>query len=288
MRPLLYVITVNYNTADHTIEMVKSVKASNYDNLQIIIIDNASSYKDFKKLDKVKDDAIIIRSEENLGFSGGNNIGLRKAISDGAKYALLLNNDTTVDKDAISILVNYIENGYADVVCPNVINYAGGDLISYKGAVRINGIGEYDCRKYDEVNEITFAHGCCILASIDTWNLVGLMDEKYFLYFEDTALSAELLKKEKKMLYIPDAVIYHKESVSTKKFSDNYQYYFCRNRLLYIKEYGRYPMKFVAYIYTLLYMIKHLFNGNFNLNNVYKALISFIKNETGKRKVMVD
>lgn len=296
MKKIVYVITINYNSASHTKEMVKSVLESNYENLKIIVVDNASNHEDYKKLEELKylnKNIIIIRSNTNLGFSGGNNIGLKKSIEDGATYAMLLNNDTTINKDTISKMVEYIENSKADVVCPkivnyynhNLINYAGGDLNSYKGAVKIYGIGKEDKGQFDEEKNITFAHGCCVLASLETWKKVGLMDEKYFLYFEDTALSAKFNREKLKMKYIPNAIVYHKESISTRKFSDNYQYYFCRNRLLYISENIKFPIKIVSYFYTSMYILKHILKRDFLWSNVSEAIISFINGNFGMRKV---
>ncbi len=110
------------------------------------------------------------------------------------------------------------------------------------------------------------------------------MDEKYFLYFEDTALSSKFYKTKTKMKYIPSAIVYHKESISTKKYSDNYQYYFCRNRLLYIKENIKFPMKIVSYLYTLMYILKHMLKRDFSWKNVFEAISSFINGDFGMRK----
>lgn len=290
--PLVYIITVNFNGAQHTIEMIKSLENINYKNYKIVVVDNASEMSDYKKLDDIKAYSIVIRSDENLGFAGGNNLGIELAIKSNAEYILLLNNDTTVDKNFLDRLINSMKQNKADVVCPKIlnyynkeiINYAGGDIIEYKGAVNIYGVGKKDSDKYERCRTITFAHGCCLLIDTDTLVSCGGLEDSYFLYFEDTDLSAKLKSLNKKIIYEPSAVIYHKESVSTKKFSDNYQYYFCRNRLQFIKNNIKNPIKGIAILYTFFYILKHILKGNFKLNNCLCAINDFQNGRLGKRK----
>ena len=293
MNQTVYVITINYNSAIHTIEMVKSVMQSDYINIKIIIVDNNSEEEDYKKLYEISNKATIIRSKVNLGFSGGNNIGIRAAINENAKYIMIINNDTIIKKDTISEMINALNNKKADVICPkilnyynhNVINYAGGELVNYKGGVKIYGLGKNDKESLNKEKIVTFAHGCCILTTTDIWKKVDFMDEKYFLYFEDVALSAKFKKFNKSIMYFPKAVVYHKESTSTNKFSDNYQYYFCRNRLLYISENIKLPVRLISYIYTGAFMIKHILKKEYSVYNVYCAIRAFINKEFGIRRV---
>ncbi len=291
MGPRLCVITINYNSAEHTIEMVHSLRQAQWDDLMIVVVDNNSRQEDYCDLETAQLDAVLLRSEENLGFSGGNNIGLRYAAEQDAQYVMLLNNDTVVRPDALQRLYYCLQEGLADAVCPKIcsyydrgeIGYAGGALVDYKGAVDIYGIGCRDDGSFDSRREVTFASGCCVVMHMDTWKQLGFMEEKYFLYFEDTALSAKLQRLGKRVLYEPAAVIYHKESVSTQKFSDNYQYYFCRNRLLYSRENIAFPMRLCAYCYTALYMLKHLLKGEFSFSNIWAAVRDFICKKYGKR-----
>lgn len=293
MKPSLYVVSINYNTAEHTIEMVQNLRQSHYDNLHILIIDNCSQQEDFEKLQQANLPAQLIRSEQNLGFSGGNNIGLRIAAENNADYIMLLNNDTTVEPDALCVMVDCLEQGAAHAVCPKIlsyhdhslIGYAGGYLSDIKGAVFIPGVGQRDNGQFDQSQPITFASGCCVMMRRETWMQLGYMEEKYFLYFEDTALSAKLRRLNKTVLYLPQAVIYHKESVSTTRYSDNYQYYFCRNRLLYIRENISFPVKLLSYCYTGMYMLKHLSKGNFSPNNVTAAIKDFSRSRFGQRQI---
>ena len=289
--PLLYVVAINYNSAVHTIEMVQSIFESDYKNIKIVIVDNASDISEYEKLESLKEKAVVIRCDNNLGFSGGNNVGIRYAIENMADYIMILNNDTTVEPDAISIMMNEIMKEDVDVISPKIlyyhdhskVNYAGGSQAPFKGGICIWGLGKKDQGQYDQKQEITFVHGCCTLASAQDWKDVNLMDERYFLYYEDVALSNSFQSAGKNMWYCPEAVIYHKESASTKKYSANYQYYLCRNRLIYIKEYIKFPVKIVAYGYTFLFILKNLKRKNFELNNIKDAVHDYIHGKYGCR-----
>ena len=282
--PLLYIVAINYNASDHTIEMIHSILESDYENVKVVIVDNASELSDYEKLDIIKEHAIVLRSDKNLGFSGGNNLGIRYAIEHSADYVMILNNDTTIRKDAITKMMTAIIQDDVDVISPKIlhyydhskVNYAGGNLSAFKGGISIRGLGKKDFGQFDEKETITFVSGCCTLASIETWNSVNLMDERYFLYYEDVALSKSFQDAGKKMWYWPESVIYHKESVSTKKYSANYQYYLCRNRLLYIKECIKFPIKIVAYGYTVLFILKNLKRKNFELKNIRDAIHDYV------------
>lgn len=289
--PLLYIIAINYNSSEHTIEMVRSVLNSDYQNLKIVIVDNASDTPDYQKLDAIKTQAVILRNEKNLGFSGGNNIGIHYAIEHMAEYIMILNNDTTVETNAISHMMNMVLQEGVDVVSPKILffyedqkfNYAGGNLKPYKGGITIRGLKQTDQGQFDQRTEVTFMHGCCTLASVQTWQDVDFLDERYFLYYEDVALSHSFYREGKKMWYCPEAVIYHKESASTKKYSANYQYYLCRNRLMYIKENIQFPVKIAAYGYSVLFALKNLKRHNFQFKNVWEAVHDFVYGIDGCR-----
>lgn len=289
--PLLYIVAINFNSSAHTVEMVQSILKSDYENIQIVIVDNASIDSDYENLNSISEQVILLRSEENLGFSGGNNLGIRYAIDHLADYIMIINNDTIVEPDAIRIMMEAVCKNEIDVVSPKILfwneketlNYAGGSIVPLKGGISIWGLGQKDEGQYNAPKEISYAHGCCTLASAQTWQEAGLMDEKYFLYYEDVALSNTFLELGKKMWYMPDAVIYHKESASTKKYSANYQYYLCRNRLAYIREYVKFPTKIAAYCYTTLFVLKNLKRKNFQLNNIKDAWCDYRHRVYGKR-----
>lgn len=288
----LLVIMINYNSSECTFECVESLKKSSNKNFHIFIIDNNSSDTEKNKLRLLDEKFITIYySKSNLGFSGANNIGINYAIENDYSDILLLNNDTIVPQNFIDNLFD-ARKRYGNVVIspqireydnPLTISYAGGYISKIKGAVYIEGFG----KKIDEIENkdklITFAHGCCMLIPVSIIKKIGTMPEHYFLYFEDTAYSMRILNAGFKILYLSNTYILHKECASTKKFSDNYQYYYLRNRLLFQKEYLNGLYRGIAFLYTFLFTIKALVVKKFNYKNCLDAYKDYFRKRFGRR-----
>jgi hypothetical protein len=293
MEPFVSIILVNYNTAEHTLECVDSLNNIDYKNYEIVIVDNLSRTEDVEKLNSITNSKVtVIKNKENSGFSGGNNLAI-KMVLEKSDYILLLNNDTTVEKDFLNIMINKAESeSDIGVVCPKIFNYYNRTEVSYgsadinyfKGGVFIYGINEKNEKVYNTSREITFATGCCMLIKAETLRKTGLLPEEYFLYFEDTDYSMKVMKSGYKMWYEPMAVIYHKESVSTEKCSPNYQYYFSRNRFMFIKKNFELKNKITAYPVSFMYIVKSILKGDFDIKNSFAGLRDFLIGKTGKRK----
>lgn len=257
--PLVYIILVNYKGVNHTIECIKSLKKIIYKNYKIIVVDNNSKDNSINELSKIKD-IVLIKNKINAGFAGGNNLGIKFAIDNGADYVLLLNNDTTVEIDFLNQLIDEAEKDVGIYVGKimfyydkNIIWYAGGKIDKFRGCTNVNGFVE-DKGQFEKESFVTFATGCCMLIERDVIKKVGLLKEDYFLYFEDTDYCARTLKQGYKIKYCPKAIIYHKESVSTKKHSFNFDYYFTRNRLFFIKDNLKGFYKIISYCYTNVFI----------------------------------
>lgn len=262
------IVIINYNGGDDTLECLESlskVKQEGFD-LSILIIDNASSEvfkmdkspleSDQPWAEKFKINVEIIRTEENLGFSGGNNLGIKKAIVEGADYVLLLNNDTRVDPHFLKNMVKgferhqnvgivvpkiYFEKGYEfhkkrykENEKGKVIWYAGGKMDwrnvygYHKGVDKVDN-GEFD---NDEITE--YATGCCMLVKKEVFEKIGYLDNRYFLYYEDNDFSMRAKKASFFLYFIPSAIIWHKNAGSTGGSGSTLQDYFIsRNRLLF-------------------------------------------------------
>lgn len=290
------IILVNYNGAKDTVECLKSLKNIHYSNKYIYIVDNNSNEEDVEYLENsinysgVK----IIKLKENLGFSGGNNLGIREAMADGCEVIGLLNNDTIVESDFLNRLVSklFLDRKTGAVV-PQIrdyyqrdkVSYGGGEINYLKGSVFIEGINRYDDSINNTERFITFGHGCCLFMKVEVVSKVGLLPEEYFLYFEDADYSIRITKIGYKILYCPESIIYHKESASTKKGSDNFQYYFTRNRFYFIKKNFKFLSKITAYPISILYLIKKLLLKEFELKNIKAGLIDYSRGKTGKRNI---
>lgn len=255
MEPLVCAILVNYNGIEDTIECVRSLKECNYGNLRIVIVDNASIRGKAEYNTVItKDVCEIIYNPTNMGFAGANNIGIRRGLEIGAEYFLILNNDTVVDENFLLPLIKAFEqNEKLGIATGKIYYYDEPDYLWFGGSYydsklmecKIDGIGEKDALQYSSEREIPFATACLWLLSRNTLEVVGLMSEDYFLYYEDADYCERVKEKNLSIRYLPESFIYHKESRTTKKGSDSYKYYNLRNYLVFIKRYrnGRQVIK---------------------------------------------
>ncbi|MBU1136900.1 glycosyltransferase family 2 protein [Patescibacteria group bacterium] len=250
--PKVFVVILNWNNWPDTSECLESLKNNDYPNYQVVIVDNGSTEKFsiFNFQFSIK----IIYNKENLGFAGGNNIGIKYALDNGADYVLLLNNDTIVSNN---FLTKLIEAGASDktfgLLSPkiyfypdrNEIWFAGGKVnwLYNKGTMR--GWGKIDKGQYDQpkIQETDYLTGCCVLIKREAIEKIGLMPEEYFLYYEDTAWSLAAKKAGWKRVFVPEAKIWHKVSKSSAPGSRPYIYYHIRNGLLLSKRYAPWYIK---------------------------------------------
>lgn len=252
--PLVFVSILNFNGKKDTIACLKSLEKINKESfdLKVLVIDNASKEKfDLPQLDNLQ--VGLIKNDKNLGFSGGHNIGIDHALKNGADYVLILNNDTTVDKNLITRLLNCSKD--AGIVAPKIYFYPGsefhkgrytkseeGKVFWYAGGVmdwanvigHHRGVDDVDHGQYDLVQSTDFASGCCMLVKKDVFAKIGLFDEKYFLYYEDNDLSQRARKAKFKIVYCPEALLWHKNAGSVGGSGSTLQdYYITRNRMLF-------------------------------------------------------
>lgn len=259
MKNHISIIIVNYNTPDDTkatIDSLSQIEHLGFD-YRIVVVDNGSKdlltfTKPFLKKNTKVD---LLRSESNLGFSGGNNLGIQHAIDHyDSDYYLLLNSDTIVTKDFLQELYKmmkrdskiglaaskiyfyknyeYFENSYSEQEKGKVIWYVGGEvdwtnLLSYH-----IGIDEVDRGQFEEEKETDFATGCVMMISREVIERVGPLDDRFFLYSEDVDYSLRVREAGLKVMYCPSSVVYHKIGRSTGGAgSPLQQYYQTRNRL---------------------------------------------------------
>lgn len=271
------VIILNYKVYKFTIECFKSVKESTYKNIRIYMVDNASG--EDKKLEEIPG-ILLIKNKENLGYSGGNNVGIKKALADGADIILILNPDTTIDKNCIKNLVEGLDETSADITGPkiyfsnsNKIWYAGGimDLGNVIGKHR--GVDEEDKGEYDESIETDFVSGAVIMIKKKVFDSIGFFDEKYFLYYEDSDFCFRAKRAGFKIMYIPNGVVYHENAASAGLGSYIQDYYITRNRMLFASKFLSFRTRFALF--------RQAFN---NLGNPMRrlALWDFLTGNFGK------
>ncbi len=252
--PKISIIIVNYNSWCDTIECLESLKKITYTNYHILIIDNNSSdasvkhIEDFLKKNQ-KLQATSYKLQANVGFAGGNNVGIGKALKKDAAYVLLLNPDTIVEPDFLDGLVDvaevWREKGKLAFFGPRIYLqatsyklqdqkiYSNGGIINWS---RTKGILKDYGKRVSEVEEkkpfvTDYVSGTCMLVSGKIIEQIGLMKEDYFLYYEDTDWAIRARRKGIVSVIVPQSIIWHKMSTSTKEGSPSYIYYHVRNGL---------------------------------------------------------
>ncbi|MEJ7778850.1 MAG: glycosyltransferase family 2 protein [Daejeonella sp.] len=242
-KPLVSIISINYDQPEVTCQMLASLRNLSYKNIEIIVVDNASPKHDPQIIKDKYPEIRLIKSKKNLGFAGGNNLAIREAAG---KYLFFLNNDTEVTPDCIGPLVDLFENNSsAGVASPKIIFYGSDNMIQYAGSTEINpwtgrntGIGsmETDIGQFDGSSETDLAHGAAMMVPKTVIDKVGLMPEIYFLYYEELDWCEMIKRQGYSCHYIGESSIYHKESISVGKSSLLKTYYINRNRLLFIRR----------------------------------------------------
>lgn len=235
------IVMVNYNGAKFQNECIRSLMLSDYQNYYLIIVDNASTDNSLDLLREFNDERIIVlKQKENCGVAKGNNIGIKKSIELGCTHTLLLNNDTILTSCFLSELLaceKEIVTSKIYFYNTDKLWYAGGVFKIIKGTAEHLHYGEIDnkniCSGYYE-----YAPTCCMLIKNCVFDNVGFMDEKYFLYFDDTDFCYRAKSCNYKIWLCCESVIFHKVSLSTGgDRSPIAVYYSNRNRLYYIKKF---------------------------------------------------
>ena len=266
--PLVYIILVNYNGYEDTNECVRSLKKTSYPNFKIIIVDNASTNDSLTYLKKSSKDCRIIESKDNLGFAGGNNLGIEYALNNGADYVMLLNNDTLVEPNFLDEMLNTVKgNAKVGLVGCKIMYYPKKDTIWYGGGY-INwfkfigvhyGLKEIDNGQCDREKEIDFMTGCCMLIKREVFEKTGLLSDDYFMYFEDVDFCVKVKDSGYKIWYNPKAVIYHKVGLSGGGEESSFSIKWgTRNRLLFMKKYKAKVSKFGCLLSNMFFYITRI------------------------------
>ncbi len=240
--PLVYIIVLNWNGWQDTSECIESCLKLAYPRYRILVVDNGSTDASILKLHERFPALDILQAGKNLGFAGGNNVGIRHALEQGADYVWLLNNDTIVDSSALVELVNIANASDAIGIVgskifffskPDVLWFAGGLIQHYRGTSIHRGLLEKDEGQYDEITEVDYITGCSLLIKREVVEKVGLMDERFFLLFEEADWNQRVKEQGYKILYIPFSKVWHKVSSAIGADSPSYYYYLIRNSLLF-------------------------------------------------------
>ncbi len=243
MKPLVSIITINYNESEVTLDLLESIRKLSYPNYEVIVVDNASPKDNPDVIKEKYPEVTLIKSKENLGFAGGNNLGVKQSKGD---FLLFINNDTIVPEGFIEPLVETLQNdGTIGMVSPKIKFHWNPSLIQYAGYTPMNhwtirnssiGYHQNDDGRFDQAGETQSIHGAAMMVPKKVVDHVGMMTEIYFLYYEEHDWAEMVKRAGYKIYYQPKSHILHKESVSTGKFSPLKTYYISRNRILFARR----------------------------------------------------
>jgi GT2 family glycosyltransferase len=280
----IFVVVLNWNRDKDTIECLKSVNklSTSGNQLSVIIVDNASSDDSVNKIStfiKNKPESELVINKQNLGYSGGMNVGIRHALKRGANYIVVLNNDTILDKKLlVAFLKTAKKHKRTGAICPKiyfakgfefhkkrykksnlgkVIWFAGGKIDWANVYAENRGVDEVDKGQFDKVEETDFATGNCMFLNAEALKEVGLFREDYFMYLEDVDLCVRFKKAGWKILYTPKAKLWHKVAQSSRIGSDLNDYFITRNRMIFGIKYA--PLR--ARIALIRQSVRILLNG---------------------------
>lgn len=237
------VIILNYKVASYCVRCIESVKRSTYEQLKIYLVDNDSGREELEELEKIQG-VEFIESGSNLGYSGGNNLGIQQALSEGCELVFIINPDAIVEKKAIENLVVGLDRLEAGIAAPKIY-FEGSEKIWYAGGIfdkqnvlgSHRGVNEVDAGNYEQEGETDYATGAAMLVKKDVFEKVGVFDERFFLYYEDADLCFRAKQAGFKVVYVPKAIAYHANAKSTGLGSPVQDYYITRNRMLLAKKY---------------------------------------------------
>ncbi len=245
---MVSIITVNYNALEVTCELLDSIRRNSYKELEVIVVDNASDNSPEDFLKNNYPEVRLIHSKKNLGFAGGNNLGIQAARGD---FLFFLNNDAELTDGTIETMLALFEQlpgvGIASpkICYHNAKPSSEPDIIQYAGTTHVHpltarnstlGNGEEDKGQFQNAGPTAYVHGAAMMAPRKVIEEVGMMPEDFFLYYEELDWCEQIRSAGYEIWIVPNAKIYHKESFSVNKVGTLKTYYLNRNRLLFMRR----------------------------------------------------
>lgn len=294
--PRISVVTINYNGRQLTAALLASLRRYVSTPLEIIVVDNGSAQDETLPLRETFPEVRFIRSDENRGFAGGNNLGIAAATGD---CVLLLNNDTEVADDTLHLLVDALDaDPELGAVCPKIRFFDPPRHIQFAGYIpltritlrnALTGFGEPDDGRFDTPHDTPYAHGAAMMVRRKAIEKAGLMPEEYFLYYEELDWSLRIREAGYRIGYCPGCTVFHKESATTGQASPLRTYYLTRNRLHFARRNRRGAVRALSYAYQLAValpksVLLSLLHGRSDLAGAsLRGAWDFLHMKTGKK-----
>lgn len=245
-QPLVVTVILNTNRCDDTLETIASLERGRYSNQKIIVLDNASTDGSIQAIRARHAQVHLIELEENLGYAGNNNVGIQKALDIGADWVFVLNEDTLMDADCLPQLIAVGEvDPRIGILGPMVYHHNEPDIIQSAGGVidrdwqaLHRGQNQPDQGQYQIPQEVDWVSGCAILVRRAVIEQVGMIDPRFFYYYEETEWCVRARKAGWKAVHVPAAKLWHKGVQRNYKPGPNVTYYETRNRFLLFSKHG--------------------------------------------------
>lgn len=280
------IVTVLYNSSNVLDDFFSSLDKQTYNDFVLYIVNNNSSDDSLDKCYKLSETVSfktkIMNENTNWGVAKGNNIGIINALADGCEYVLLSNNDIVLQPDTIENLLVGLQNSKAEMAVPKIFFHdvdllwaAGGCFSYFKGSTPHYGYKQPDDGRFDTMRFIKYAPTCFMLISYEVFCKIGLMDEKYFVYYDDSDFVWRATRCNKlKLAYIPSSTLRHKESSCTGGGRSDFSiYYSSRNRIYFVLKNMRFLQKAltISYYYLHTLLRKPFIYSKDQMNLIWKA-----------------
>lgn len=286
-QPKIGLVTVTYNSAAVLPGFMKSLQGQNHHHWQLIAVDNQSQDSSVELLQSYQEPRVtIIANDKNWGVAKGNNQGIQEALRQHCKYIVLINNDTEFPPQLLTGLWQGLEQLGCDMVVPKMYYYEPRNHLWFAGGgfrkglywlIEHRGKDNLDTGQFDEVRRITYAPTCCVLMSATVVEKVGLMDERYFVYYDDVDFFLRALRAGCVTYYLPNLSLYHKVSALTGGDESTFGLYMqSRNTIYFLKKHFPIPALLWGLLGQQLYLWARLFAA-------YDKLSSFRTKQRGFR-----
>lgn len=265
-QPLVSIISVNFNQIQVTLELLESLRSISFRNFEIILIDNGSTEDSTKLLSENYPEVNYIYSDKNLGFSGGNNLGIRASKGD---YLFFVNNDAEITEGCIETLLQLFNSIpplgiVSPLICydPKLTN--NQQIIQYAGATHVHpmtgrneilGEKQIDKGQFNKAKETAYVHGAAMMVKREVIDSVGVMPDEFFLYYEELDWSEQIRNAGFKVYVEPNALVFHKESLAVGKNSTLKTYYHTRNRIFFVRRNRSWSQIAIFYLFLFFFTI---------------------------------
>ena len=281
----LAVILVNWNRSDDTLNCLESIHYSTYTDFIIIVVDNGSSVEEINKLKQFKLNFVLIEAGENLGYTGGNNIGIHHSHKFNVEYIMLLNNDTFIASDALENIIKSADSDQkVGILSPKILFHPARNIIWSAGTVfndrfligYLSGYKKVDKGQFNQERDVDYVTGCAMMIRTKVIHEVGVLCDDYFAVCEDIDYCLRVRNAGYKIKYQPTAIIWHIESASSGGTdAPQYVYYQTRNYFLFHNRWSKNVIQLIcSQCYYLIYVTKR--GLNFLIKGQWKSILGIL------------